>query len=185
MDKGAPVEPIPGTLPNMTEADSDSLRDSELRDPQALLDRLAKRYRLTRPAAYLAVVRDPATRQQLVSIEKLHTPALIDTWEPASDELRERLDTGRIPMAGPPPRSAPRHLPVLVVVRPGRCVIGPNERLWYLAERYANSLAWAWSTSLLLVTEHGWYDPRSRWGGTSPALGPVGKPNTPRHLRPV
>ena len=41
-------------------------------------------------------------------------------------------------------RGTPRHTPVLVVVRPGLRVFGPNEAVWFTAERYANFLAPLW-----------------------------------------
>lgn len=163
------------------------LKPYDLRDPALVVEALAKRYRLTRPAAYLAVVRDPSTAQKIVSVEKLRTPAVIDDWQAASDELRERLNSADIPTAGPPGSTAPSHLPMLIVVRPGRCVSSPNERVWWLAQRYMNSMAWTWSPGLMVVTEHGWYDFTTKWGAVEPALRPRSSSasDSPRTLRVV
>ena len=66
-------------------------------------------------------------------------------------------------------RGAPRHLPVLVIVRPGLCVFGPNEAVWLMAARYANFMASLWPVNEMLVTEHGWFDFMTDEAGLTPA----------------
>jgi len=65
------------------------------------------------------------------------------------------------------------HALVTVVVRPGRCVFGPNELVWSKGWRYANHLQAVFDGDLVLVTEHGWLDLMSREAGFEPAMRPA------------
>ena len=75
---------------------------------------------------------------------------------------------GRVPLE----RGIPSLTPVLVIVRPGLCVFGANEGVWYLAERYANFIASLWPVIDILVTEHGWLDFMTNDAGLHPAALP-------------
>ena len=67
----------------------------------------------------------------------------------------------------------PTHSSVLVVVRPGLCVFGPNEAAWFMGDRYANHFARLWTMETILVTEHGWLDFMTNEAGVEPALVPL------------
>ena len=48
--------------------------------------------------------------------------------------------------------------------------MGPNEGVWCRAWRYINHHRALYSGEIILVTEHGWSDFMTRFGGTTPAL---------------
>jgi hypothetical protein len=98
-----------------------------------------------------------------------HTPAEILDHEPAGDEMRAVIDGWPIPDVVPP-----THATVLVGVRPGLCVLGPNDAQWCLADRYLNHLQRLHTGDLILVTEHGWLDLMTEFAGHRPALLPAG-----------
>jgi len=137
-----------------------------LRSPADVVAAVAERCALEADTAFLTLVREPATAQQVVAVERLATPAVIDDWMPASAEIREVMERLHIPDAPRPPQ----HTAVRVVVRPGLCVFGLNEASWFNAWRYSNHLTNAYSGSLILVTEHGWTDFMSDTAGLSPAM---------------
>ncbi len=83
--------------------------------------------------------------------------------------MRERIDSWVVPDTVPP-----SHAGVLIVVRPGLCVLGANEGRWSNAWRYVNHLQRMYSGDLMLVTEHGWCDFMSEYAGSTPALRPAG-----------
>jgi hypothetical protein len=142
------------------------LRAYETRDPERLLGDIAQRVRLVEGTAHLALVADISTTQRVLRVETLATPAEIFDDEQPREELRRVIEGWPIPAT----RGCPTHTPVLVVVRRGLCVFGPNEGVWLQADRYANHLASVWSMDLMLVTEHGWCDFMTDWAGRSPAL---------------
>lgn len=143
-----------------------TLRPWQLRDPARLLTEVAQRVPLVEDTALLALVHHPSTEQDLVGLERLRTPAVIDDWQQASEEICERMQQLDIPER---PRR-PEHAGVTVVVRDGLCVLGPNEGQWYRAWRYSNHLRNAFDGGLILVTPHGWVDVLSDTAGTSPAM---------------
>ncbi len=114
-------------------------------------------------------MRDVSTEQEVLRVDTLRLPAEILDWEEGSEELRRVVDGWPVGFE----RGAPRHTPVLVVVRPGLCVFGPNEAVWFLAERYANFMASLWPVLDVLVTEHGWLDFMTNEAGATPAALPV------------
>jgi len=59
------------------------------------------------------------------------------------------------------------------VVRPGPCVFGPNESHWLYAWRYSNHFTNAYSSHIILVTEHGWCDFMTHQAGLTPAARPA------------
>jgi hypothetical protein len=140
----------------------------DVRDPALLIADIAERVSLVEGSAHLALVRDVSTAQQILRVDTLRLPAEILDWEEGCEELRRVVDGWPVSFE----RGAPRHTPVLVVVRPGLCVFGPNEAVWFRAERYANFMASLWSVTDMLVTEHGWLDLMTNEAGTSPAAVP-------------
>jgi hypothetical protein len=143
-----------------------SLESYEFRSPDQLIAQIADEVPLTAGAAYVVLVADPPTAQDIVAIRRLESPAVIDDWDEASEEIYELMQELAIP-EGPPP---PRHSAVTVVVRPGYCVFGPNEGNWLSAWKYSNHMTNAFNGGLILVTEHGWSDFMTHAAGLSPAL---------------
>jgi hypothetical protein len=144
------------------------LREYDVRDPAQPITDIADRVSLVVGTVHLALVRDVSIDQKILRVDTLKLPAEILDWEEASEELQQVVEGWPIPRVG----RIPRHTPVLVVVRPGLCVFGPNELVWFTAERYANFLAHVWPVNDILVTEHGWLDFMTKYAGSSPAALP-------------
>ena len=144
------------------------LHPYDVRDPARLIADIAERTSLTEGTAHLALVRDVSTEQRILRVDTLKLLAEIIDWEEAREELRRVVEGWPLPH-GP---GVPRHTPVLVVVRPGLCVFGANEAVWWTAERYANFMATVWPVRDILVTEHGWLDFMTNEAGTQPAALP-------------
>lgn len=142
-----------------------SLWPFEFRDPAALIAEIARQVPLTAGSAYLALVHEPSTTQRLVRVDSLDTPAEIDWYDEAQEEMRTVVDRWPLPDTRPP-----RHASVLVLVRSGLCVFGPNEARWFMADRYLNHLRSLYTGDCILVTEHGWVDAMTEWAGAEPAL---------------
>jgi hypothetical protein len=153
----------------MTTSTADQLHSYDVRDPATLIADIAQRAPLVEGTAHLALVRDVSTAMKVLRVDTLRLPAEIIDWEEGCDELRRVVESWPIPDG----RGRPRHTPVLVVVRPGLCVFGPNEAVWFRAERYANHLANVWPTRDILVTEHGWLDFMTNEAGLAPAALPI------------
>ena len=143
-----------------------TLRSSDLRDPHDLMRQLTTRVSLTEDTAFLLLVAEPSTRQELVTVQRLRTPAALSHWGEARDELQRTVESLTIPRGAGPPS----HLLLTVVVRAGLCVFGPHEDQWLLAWRYSHHFAQAYDGGVILVTEHGWRDFMSDEAGFSPAL---------------
>jgi len=141
------------------------LKPYELKDPGELVQGLAERVDLVEDTAWLVQIQDPSTRQLIVGVDRMDSPALIDEWQEARDELHDRIQAWSVPDTHRPQQAA-----VLVVVRPGLCVMGPNEAQWFLAWRYVNHLRSLFSGDLILVTEHGWTDFMTNLGGYAPTM---------------
>jgi hypothetical protein len=142
-----------------------TLEPYEFRDPAALMAELAERISLDENTAHLLLVDHPSTVQRIVRIERLTTPAEILSGEDAEEEMRDVIDAWPLPEVRPP-----RHSTMLVLVRPGLCVFGPNEAQWLLADRYLNHLRPLYTGDCLLVTEHGWVDWMTYLAGRTPAM---------------
>lgn len=143
-----------------------TIHSSTLRNPAEVIATIAERLALEPNSALVGLVHQPATKQQVVAVERLSTPAVIDDWMPASAEIRDVM--GRLPIPDAP--RPPQHTAVTIVVRSGLCVFGSNEANWFSAWRYSNHLANAFSGSLILVTEHGWNDFMTDTAGFDPAM---------------
>jgi hypothetical protein len=139
---------------------------STLRSPSVVLAAIAERCALEPNTVLVGLVHRPATKQHVVAVERLAAPAVIDDWQPVREEIYNVMAGFQVPDEPRPPQ----HTAVTVVVRPGLCVLGPNEGRWLSAWRYSNHLANAYSGSLILVTEHGWVDFMSDTAGLTPAM---------------
>ena len=149
----------------MTTTTESELHAYDVRDPARLITDIAEHVPLVQGSAHLALVRDVSTSQEVLSVDTLRLPAEIVDWHEASEELRRVVEGWPVGSE----RGAPRHTPVLVIVRPGLCVFGPNEAVWLRAGRYASFTASLWSISEILVTEHGWLDFMTYEAGVMPA----------------
>ncbi len=139
----------------------------DVRDPAQLISQIAEQVDLVEDTAWLALVHRPSTTQKLLEVRPLELPALLDDGERISDHLR-----GAAEAFGLGWRRHYEHALVTVVVRPGRCVLGPNELVWSLGWRYANHFEAAFDGDLILVTEHGWRDLMSHEAGFEPSMRP-------------
>jgi hypothetical protein len=145
-----------------------NLEPYEFRSPAELIDDIASRVPLTDGTAYLVLVAQPSTAQHMISIDRLDAPAELDDFEEVRDEMRERIEGWPLPDVWPP-----THAAVVVVVRRGLCVMGPNEGMWCKAWRYINHHRALHIGDLILVTEHGWVDFMTHLGEVTPALRPA------------
>lgn len=143
-----------------------TLRPWQLQDPARLLTEVAERFPLVEGTALLALIHHPSTEQNLVGVQRLRAPAVIDDWQEASEEIYEQMQRFDIPER---PRR-PEHSGVTIVVRDGLCVLGLNEGQWHRAWRYSNHLRNAFDGGLILVTQHGWVDVLTDTAGLSPAM---------------
>jgi hypothetical protein len=100
----------------------------EFRDPGRLIREIARRVTLQDDSAWLVQVAHPSTEQRIVRVDELITPAVIDDWQEARDEMYDVIRGWHIPNTG-----RPSHAAMLVVVRRGLCISGPNEKFWHLA----------------------------------------------------
>lgn len=141
------------------------LHSFEFRDPASLVQEIADRVPLVEGTALLALVERPSTTQRLVRVETLRTPAEIFTSQAAEEEMRRLIDAWPLPDT-----RLPQHASLLVIVRPGLCVFGPNEAQWFRADHYLNHLRSLYTGDCVLVTEHGWVDFMTRFAAATPAL---------------
>jgi hypothetical protein len=137
----------------------------DIKDPEQLIHDVAEQVTLTEDTAYVVLVRRPSTRQEVVEIRKLDLPALLDDDDNISGELCDMVQS-----FGIPDTRECLHAVVTVIVRPGRCVIGPNEAVWFRGWRYSNHFARTFDGDLILVTEHGWTDMMTDFAGPEPRM---------------
>lgn len=142
------------------------LQPWDLRDPAAFMSDIAERVPLPEDAAYLALVEHPSSEQRILSVKPLPVPALLDDGDDISEDL---CDAARSFGVGCH-RRRPQHALVTVIVRPGRCVFGPNEAVWLNGWHHPNHFESAFSGDLVLVTEHGWADLMSAEAGHEPRV---------------
>lgn len=143
-----------------------TLRSFDFRSPAELIDQIAQRVPLAADTVYVVLVARPSREQRIVAIRRLATPARIDDWRSASNEIYDVMH--ELPIPDRPAR--PDHSVLTVVVRPGLCVFGPNEGEWMSAWRYSNHCRNCFDGSVILVTEHGWADFMTDTAGHCPAL---------------
>jgi hypothetical protein len=144
-----------------------ALKQYDVRDPGQLITEIAERVELAEDTAWLALVHRPSTTQKLLDVRALELPALLDDGEDISETL-----CGVVHSFGLGWRQRPEHAVVTIIVRPGRCVLGPNELVWSRGWRYANHFESVFDSHLILVTEHGWLDLMSEEAGFEPAMRP-------------
>lgn len=144
------------------------LEPSDFRDPGEVLANVAATHVIENGDVLLVLVRDPSTEQAVEHVHRLDRRSwgqLDDDWDLArflGDQVR------RLPI---PPRGARlRHSVLTVVARRGFAVFGGNELRWMNAWRWSNHLMDAHSGDIALLTEHGWYDFSTDWGGKEPRL---------------
>ena len=128
-----------------------NLEPWDFKDLDQLMREIADRIDLIEDTAYVALVRRPSTDQQLVDVRMLDSPALVDDGDDLSEEMRAAAES-----FGIPDTQECLHCILTILVRPGRCLIGPNEAVWLNAWRYANHFQRTFSGELVLVTQHGW-----------------------------
>lgn len=131
-----------------------------------LMTEIAATTELVQDAAYVALVHHPATEQRLLSVQQLQVPALLDDDDDISDDLCGVARSFGLGWH----RRSPEHLLTTLIVRPGRCVFGPNECVWFKGWRYSNHLESLYTGDLILVTEHGWADFMTRAAGSEPRM---------------
>jgi len=141
------------------------LKAYDVRDPARLIADIAQRVPLRLGSAHLALVRDVSTSQDVLRVDTLRLPAEIVDHREASEELRRVVNGWPVGLE----RGTPRHTPVLAIVRPGLCVFGANEAVWFAAGRSASFAATVWPVNEILVTEHGWLDFMTYEAGLTPA----------------
>lgn len=147
-----------------------TLERYDYRSPAEFIERVAGQVRLVEDRVYVVLTARPSTDQRIVAIEQMQTPARIDDWQDASKEIYEVMQNLPIPDRPCPPE----HSALLVVVRPGLCVFGPNEGRWMSAWRYSNHVANCFGGGMILVTEHGWTDFMTNAARTEPCMAPSG-----------
>lgn len=146
----------------------DDVKPYELRDPARLIREVAECVTLSEDTAWLALVHHPSTDQQLVQVDPLPVPALLDDDDDISAHLRAAAEACGIGwgVRG----QGPEHMAVTIVVRPGYAVFGPNEAVWCKGWRYANHFQAVYTGELVLVTEHGWTDFMTDAAGHEPRM---------------
>jgi hypothetical protein len=171
-----------------TDTESAPLRVFEVADPARLIEQIARTHRLTEGLVLLAVVKHPSTEQALVHVEAF-PGGLVD---PVPDDLNHQLCDvmDRLPL--PAEHFPIEHCVVTVIVRSGFTVFGRREMGWMSGWRYSNHLhpadrrhlaaprrdapaargggRSAFTGDLFLVTEHGWLDGVTGWGGHEPRM---------------
>lgn len=143
------------------------LEPYDVRDPAQLIAEIAEQVDLVEDTAWLALVRRPSTTQELLEVRALELPALLDDGEDISESLHNATKSFGLGW-----QRDYEHALVTIVVRPGRCVFGPNELVWSLGWRYTNHLEAVFDGNLILVTEHGWLDLMTQEAGFEPAMLP-------------
>ena len=142
------------------------LEPYDLRDPRRMIRQVADRVTLEEDTAWLALVHHPSTEQELVRVDALQVPALLDDDDDISEHLRRAAESYGIGWSG----KGAEHMAVTVIVRPGFTVFGPNEAVWFKGWRYSNHVQSLYTSELILVTEHGWADFMSQSAGNEPRM---------------
>ncbi len=134
-------------------------------DPSALIAELARRQLLREGETRFVLVERPSTLQRLVCIEQLPVSSDVDHYLAVRDVLRAAVESLPLPEQRPPVHSV-----LTILVRRCLAVFGPGEAQWFLAWRYSNHLCSTFDGDVIVVTEHGWTNFCTRWGGSTPHL---------------
>jgi hypothetical protein len=142
--------------------------DYDRRDPGAILAAVASRHPFRGGEVLFVLVRTPYRGEDIVHI----TASPRDRWEHLDEfELKEllALEARRMPIPewnGAPPS----HEIMTIVPRTGFAIVGEDEQRWLSAWMYSNHGTNAFTSDLAVVTEHGWVEFMSDWGGREPRL---------------
>ncbi len=145
------------------------LRPYEYRDPGELLAAVVAERALCEGDMLLALVCDPSSDQQVVhtiGVDRADRPRLDSYGGP--EILRAHLQ--RLPVPARRRGKPPRHSVMTITARRGLTVFGPAEIACLSAWRYSNHLIDVFVGDLMVVTEHGWADFMTGWGGPEPRL---------------
>jgi hypothetical protein len=145
------------------------LKTYQYRDPgQVVLD-VMRRRPLIAGDVVLALVRQPSTEQEVVTVRPLPP----ERWQgldrhDLSQLLAQEAEALPVPTwaTGQPPQ----HSIVTLVARSGWCLVGRADAKWMIAWMYSNHLMHTFASELIVVTEHGWTDFTTGWGGYEPRL---------------
>jgi hypothetical protein len=145
------------------------LRPSEFRDPGQLVADVMTTHPLAKGDVLLALVHDPSGDQDIVEVRSLAGA----NWADLDRYGRSRFlhdEARKLPVPDWTRGEGPRHSIMTIVARRGFAVVGPDEAAWLIAWRYSNHTTHAYSGDLILITEHGWTDFMTGWGGSRPHL---------------
>jgi hypothetical protein len=140
----------------------------DLRDPGQLVADVMARHPLREGDGLIVCVREASGEQALIDVVRIAEARWRHLDRVERSELLAKT-ARRLPIpkwnGGPP-----NHSIVTVVARGGFAVFGSSEAEWMIAWHYSNHQTNAYSADLILVTEHGWTDFMSGWGGHEPSL---------------
>lgn len=145
------------------------LRPWEYRDPGQVLTAVVADGPLSEGDLLLALVNDPSGEQQVLRTIRIDVDdqRRLNPYE-GHDMLEDYLNRLAVPMRSP--GVPPRHSVLTISARRGPAIIGPAEAAYLTAWRYWNHPVDAYVGELMVVTEHGWADFMSGWGGREPRL---------------
>ncbi|HET6560280.1 MAG TPA: hypothetical protein VFG72_00245 [Marmoricola sp.] len=151
----------------------------DLRDPGRLLADVVRTEHLKEEDLLLALVEDPSTTQRLVTVRRVARRRWVELDRADLSELfREEAEALPLEQFA---RGVPRHLLMTVRVRRGLAVIDGGDAAVLSGWRYANHFMPMFSSDLMVVTEHGWTDLGTGFGGRFPRFEPpVGRRATLR-----
>jgi hypothetical protein len=141
----------------------------QYRDPGQVVAQVDARRPLREGDVVVALVRDPSGEQEVVRLQSIPRTRRqgLDHYE------RAQLLAGYAERLSVPRRrgdESPWHSIMTIVARRGYAVFGPYEGVWLSAWLYSNHLTGAFSGELIVVTEHGWADWSTGWGGHEPRI---------------
>lgn len=139
------------------------LETYDFRDPEQLLREILASNALAAGDVLLVLVRNPSTDQEIRDVARLEAPAGNDPW-----------DYGQVIYAAAERMSVPKEFPtthslMVVIARTGWTVLGPEEGLWVRGALFSNAQG-VFHGGPILITEHGWTDFDTGWGGLEPRL---------------
>jgi hypothetical protein len=146
-----------------------TLEHYQYRDPGEVVAEVASRRRLSDGDMVLALVRDPSGDQEIVRLRSIpRTRRRGLDQDERSQLLCDYAQRLRVPQRRG--TEAPWHSIMTIVARRGYTVFGPDEGHWLSAWLFSNHLTGAFSGELIVVTEHGWADMATGWGGHQPRI---------------
>ncbi len=155
----------------------------ECRDPGQVLTAVLAGGSLSEGDLLLALVHDPSGDQRVLQTIRLNSEhsRCLGSYE-GPDILAGYLRWLAVPMRQP--GEPPRHSVMTISARRGLAVFGPAEAACMSAWRYCEHLVDAFVGDLTVVTEHGWADFMSGWGGREPRLGTSFVQESRKRFRP-